>query len=143
MGFSVSGATAIIFIGMFISFGMVYSATANGFEEVSTARATAAEQVLDQQNTRINITNTTYNATMEQLSISVNNTGSTALSVTTTDFIVDNDYQQSFVDQTVDGDGTTDLWLPGETLTVNVSVPPTPTRIKVVTENGVATTEVR
>lgn len=142
MGFSVSGATAILFLGMIVSFGIAYSAASNSFERVSDAYDDETERMLDQQNTEIEIANVTWNASgNEYLNVSVQNTGSTSLSVEDTDLLVDNVYQESYVERTVDGDPDTDLWLPGETLNYTVSVDSEPDRVKVITETGVSATE--
>ncbi|MFB6122833.1 MAG: hypothetical protein ABEJ78_05180 [Haloferacaceae archaeon] len=141
MGFSVSGSAAIIFVGMFIAFGTMYTATSNGFERVTDARDDVAEEALERQNTNISLATASYNSTSGILTIEVDNTGSTSLSVNGTDVLVDNEYQTSFAVREVDGDSTTDLWLPGETLHIELSVS-NPSRVKVVSGPGVAVSEV-
>lgn len=140
VGFSVSGATAIIFVGAFISVGMAYSAASNGHEVVSDAQSSVHEDALARQNTALNVTNASY--TSGSLTVKVENAGSTALSVNDTDVVVDNQYVASFGSRTVDGDAQTDLWLPGETLTVTKSLAQRPSHVKVVTEHGVSETVV-
>lgn len=142
MGFSVSATTAIVFIGLFISFGMFYSATWNGFEEVSDARSAATELTLDRQNTALAVTHAAYDAGNDTLNVTVVNDGSTTLSVTDTDLLVDNELQTAFVKRTAGGDAETEIWLPGERLVLEVSLASAPTRVKVVTAGGVAVTEV-
>ena len=143
MGFSVSGATVILFLGMVISFGIAYSGAFNGFERVNDAVGEDSERVLDQQNTRLAITNVSWETgTTNYLDVSVENTGSTTLSVNDTDLLVDNVYQETFENRTVDGDGDTDLWLPGETLTFTVTNESQPERVKVVSGPGISVTEV-
>lgn len=141
MGFSVSGSTAIIFLAMFISFGMIYSAAYNGFERINDARTDHSENVLDQQNTALNITTVNYSA--GYLNITVNNTGSTTLDVNDTDVLVDGVYPSSgaIVARDVNGVSDTELWLPGETLHYRINVSTGPTRVKVVTGPGLADTE--
>lgn len=141
MGFSVSGATAIIFLAMFVSFGIAYSAAYNGFERVTDAESDHDDRMLDRRNTALDITATNYSD--GNLTVAVNNTGSTALDVTDTDVLVDGSYVTAAnLTADVNGDTETDLWLPGETLHLDISVQPKPTRVKVVTETGVAATEV-
>ncbi|MFB6188511.1 MAG: flagellin [Halapricum sp.] len=142
MGFSVSGSAAIIFAGMFIAFGMFYSATSNSMEQVTDAQGDWQDHSLAQQNTAVNVTGASYNASTNSLVVTVANTGATSLSVNGTDLLVDNTYETSFVDRSVDGDTSTDLWLPGEQLRYNVSFASQPSRVKVVTGPGVAATEV-
>jgi flagellar protein FlaF len=139
VGFSVSGATAIIFVGAFISVGMIYTAASNGYEVVSDAQTSVHEDALARQNTALNVTNASYDA--GTLTVTVRNTGSTALSVNDTDVVVDNEYVTTFESRTVEGDAQTDLWLPGENLTATVDRASVPTRVKVVTEYGVSETE--
>lgn len=135
MGVSVSVSAAIIFVGLFISIGMVYPSVANGYEHVEEAQSNAADRELATKNTDIALTNATYAG--GTLTVNVSNEGTTALAVDATDVIVDGTYQTSFDRLVVEGDGDTSLWLPGETLTVEMSAPSRPNRVVVVTEGGV------
>ncbi|WP_327052573.1 fla cluster protein FlaF [Halomicrococcus gelatinilyticus] len=141
MGFSVSGSTAILFIAMFVSFGVMYTASYNGFERVSDAKGEEMDQMLTQRNTELNITDTSYSG--GNLTVTVNNTGSTSLDIEDTDVLVNGSYvtDSDIEARDVDGDVNTTLWLPGETLTVKVNVA-SPARVKIVTTAGVADTEV-
>lgn len=138
MGFGVSGATAIVFLGLFIAAGTMFTTTATTFEQVDEARDDRQEQLLDRRNTAIAVTSAVYNNTTSTLNLSVVNEGSTTLSVNGTTVLVDNEYT-STASARVDGTAATDLWEPGETMTLNVSTAE-PTRVKVVTEYGVAET---
>lgn len=140
MGFSVSGATAIIFLAMFISFGIIYSSAYNGFERVSDARNDHSEKVLDQRNTALNITIVNYSN--GHLDVTVNNTGSTTLNVNDTDVLVDGVYPSTaaIVARDVNGVNDTELWLPGEALHYRINVS-NPSRVKVVSGPGLADTE--
>jgi|AntRauTorcE11898_2_1112593.scaffolds.fasta_scaffold62422_1 flagellar protein FlaF len=141
MGFSVSGSAAILFVGMFLAFGMFFTASANSFESVSEAQQDRTDLNLEQKNTAITITKA--NASGGTLTVWVNNTGGTYLALSETSLLLDNDYQSDWRDGAeVDGDGATDLWSPGERLEVTLSPPLAPDRVKVVTKTGVADTEV-
>ena len=142
MGFSVSGSFAILVLASFIAFGMVYSAGANSFERVSDATQDSYERGLDQQNTAINVSEVTYQS--GDLEVNVTNTGTTSLSINATDVIVNGTYQQSFEQFEVVGKPDSDLWLPGDTLTIRIndSGLQSGDPIKVVTEHGVAAGEV-
>lgn len=142
MGFSVSGSFAIIVVGALIGFGMFATATTNGFELVNDAQKQAHDAQFDQQNTAIAIENATYNATSTTVEIEATNTGSTTLSVNATDVLLDNEYQTAFETRSVDGDASTDLWLPGETLTIEIDRGSAPDRVKLVTGTGIAETAV-
>ncbi|MDS0281993.1 flagellin [Haloarcula onubensis] len=141
MGFSVSGSAALIFVAAFIGFGMFYSAAANSTELVNDAREDRSDRQLERTNTEIDVTDVTYNAIAQYVNLTVENTGATELTVSDVDVLVDNSYQTGYR-TAVEGDTATDLWLPGETLTINVTVGGTPSRVKLVTGPGVAATEV-
>jgi len=137
MGFSVSAATAVIFAGLFLALGIFYPAMANSYERVQTADANQADRALEQANSDIRID------TVGGSTIDVVNEGSTTLPVNKTDLVIDGAYQErSTVATDIDGDDTTGLWLPGETLTLD---PDTGLggvdQIRIVTEHGVAASE--
>lgn len=138
MGFSVSGSAAIIFASMFIAFGMWYTASANSFEQVTEAQNDRADTVLETSNSAVDINSTEYSS--GNLTVEVNNTGATQLSVSETDLLVDGRYEGRWNESVVAGDADTDLWLTGEQLTITVELPAQPDRVKVVTETGVSDT---
>jgi flagellar protein FlaF len=138
MGFGVSGATAIIFLGLFIAGGTLVTTTSTTFEEVDEAHDERQEQLLDRRNTEVAVETARYNSTTGTLNLSVSNEGSTTLSVNGTTLLVDNQYE-STASARVDGITATDLWEPGESMTLNLTLAE-PTRVKVVTEQGVADT---
>lgn len=139
MGFSVSGAAAIIFLSMFIAFGTLYTATDNSFERVIDAQDDRTEQTLETKNTAINVTNASYNASADELTINATNTGATTLSLNESTILIDNTFQEAWeTNATVDGNSGTDLWLPGETLSVTISLSSEPAYVQIVTEIGVA-----
>ncbi|MBV0924276.1 flagellin [Halomicroarcula limicola] len=141
MGFSVSGSAALVFVAMFIGFGMFYSATANGFENVNDARDAQADRTLEQQNTAIELTSVVYNSTADSLNVTVVNTGSTELAVSDVDVLADNTYLTGYR-TAVEGDEATDLWLPEERLVVNATgLTADPGRAKFVTGPGVSVVE--
>jgi len=141
MGFSVSGAAAIIFASLFIAFGMWYSAGMNSFERVTEAQNDRTDTVLDTRNTDVEIVAAEYNASgTDELSVRIDNTGAAQLSVSETDLLVDGSYEDEWVSSTVDGNPDTDLWLAGEQLVINVSLAAAPERVKVVSETAVADT---
>lgn len=141
MGFSVSSAAALIFAGMFVAFGVWHTATANSFERVSEAEAARTDAVLAQQNTALNVTTASYDAGADELTVAVENAGASQLRLSTTDLLVDGDYVTGWQDgASVAGDGATDLWLGGETVTITLSRTSQPGRVKVVAATGVAAT---
>jgi len=141
MGFSVSGSAAIIFAALFIAFGMWYTASANSFERVSDAEGDRTDAVRATGSSSVEITSATYNNSTNNLSVSVENTGAVQLTLESTDVLVDGQYQEGWQSNaTVDGHADTRLWLGAEQLTVTLSAPSQPERVKVVAETGVSDT---
>lgn len=141
MGFSISGATAVVFIGLLVSTATLYPAVDRYTERRSDAMTADRERSLTQQNTGIATVNATYNVSTDRLTITVRNTGSSTLAVSKTDLLVDGEYVLlSTVDTTVSDDADTDIWAPGETLTITQTRTSTPNRTKVVTGPGLSVT---
>jgi flagellar protein FlaF len=139
MGFSVSGATVVISIGLLVSAATLYPALDRYGERRVEAVDGDHERALDRQNTALGAPNATYDPDAERLVVTVENTGTTGLDVDRVDLLVDGRYRTvSAANVTVDGDADTATWLPGERLRVAVDQPTTPTRVKVVTGPGVA-----
>lgn len=147
MGFSVSGATALILFGMFIAFGVAFTAAANGFELVTEAQDDRDDRALALQNTDIEIDKLEED-NGDLAEVVVNNTGSTALSINESALLTNGTVvERGAYDTSIDGNvEETDLWLPGEQLVIdnfdNEVTTSTPIRVKYVTEYGVADTEV-
>lgn len=153
MGFAVSGATVVVFIGLLISASVLYGTVWESYESIDDARRTINEQHLDRQNTDVNVTYVDAGTDdLGDLTVDVENTGSTTLTVGDTDLVVDNNIVTTDLGtRTVDGDAATDLWQPGETLRVTVTRAELDTllgsnvsvaRVKVVSDAGVSDTEV-
>lgn len=138
MGFSVSGATAILFAAMLIAFGMWHSAATDGFERVSAAEQFRADDALAEENTAIELTTARY--VSGTLVVKAKNTGATALSLNRTDIVVDNEYKTGWQgDAEIDDQNlATDMWLPGETFNATFSEGTQPNRVTVATERGVS-----
>lgn len=145
MGFSVSGAAAVIFLSTFIAFGMLYTAADNSLHEVIDAQDDRTDRTLETKNTAIEITSAEFvegeDGAQDEVNVTATNTGATALSLEATSLLTDNTFQQSWEDDaTVDTDSDTDLWLPGETLSVTVPVDDQPDRVTLTTSSGVSAT---
>ncbi|USZ68126.1 fla cluster protein FlaF [Halorussus salilacus] len=144
MGFSVSGATVVLFLGIVISFGMAYTAGSNGLERVTDAYQDTSDDELVRQNTQVGIADAAVANQDGQLYLNATatNDGSSTLSVSDTDILIDGNYishtGENMTALDVDGNDETDLWMPGETLRFNVSVESEPDRVKVVTGPGVS-----
>ena len=153
MGFGVSGATAVVVVGLFVSAGIFYDAASTSYEVVDEAEDARAEALLEQRNTAVTVANAAVQPPGNApLVVTVNNTGSTGVAVPETTLLADNVVVPHDGNATwaVEGDTTTDVWLPGETLEITVSrtwlddtfgTGTDPARVKVVTDTGVSDTE--
>ena len=140
MGFSVSGSTVIILIGCLIAFSAAFTVATDSLDRVSTAQDDRADRLLDRQNSAIEIGDVEPSGEEnDSLTLSVTNTGSTALSIDRTDLLVDGEYSGE-KPTIVGADGKTksetNLWLPGDTLQYELS--DGAERVRVVTEHGVS-----
>lgn len=143
MGFSTSGATVVLFVGLLVAFGVFFSTLETGADRVVASTDDATDRALAQTNTEVAIGNASYDATGDVLTVRVNNTGARAVAVEQVTVLVDGRYVTP--ERTaVDGSAANDVLAPGETLTLTASVGTDPGRVKVVTGPGVAavTTEV-
>lgn len=140
---------------------MVYTTGSNTAERVLDAQDDASERRLDRQNTDLAVANVTYFEGNGTLVLEAENRGATALGVDATEVVLDNALLVNAtgttdlvagdglaasgspaVAVTVDGDAGTDLWLPGETLRVEVGLTAAPSRAALVADGGVADTGV-
>jgi flagellar protein FlaF len=142
MGFSTSGATAVVFIGLLVGFGILYPTVESAGERITEAESASDDRALRQQNTAVAVAGTTYDPTNDTLTVAVNNTGSTTLSADRTDLLVDGRYEvpDTFA---VAGTENRTVWTPGSQLELTVAgLAVEPDRVKVVTGPGVAAFEV-
>lgn len=136
MGFSASGATAILFVALLVCAGSAYSTASLAHERVTSATDDRDDRALDQRNTAIAIT--ALEVADEELTVTVINEGARTLSVGETSLLVDGEYR-SDAETRVDGDADRTIWTSGESLELSVTVPgDAPERVKVVTDAGVA-----
>ena len=148
MGFGVSGATAVVVVGLFVSAGIFYDAAATSYEAVDEAEDDRAEALLEQRNTAVTVANAAIQSPGNALVVTVENTGSTTLGVPETTLLAENVVVPHDANATwaVEGDTGTEVWLPGETLEVTVARTwlditfdgGDPTRVKVATDTGVS-----
>ena len=141
MGFSVSGATAIVFLGAVIAFGSAYPAVVDSTEAISQAQGEQSDRILEQQNSDITVETAAYDAGNDTVTANVSNSGTTALAVADVDVLVNGSYRDGATVEVV-GNGGSDVWLPGETLRVEVTGTSATAgdelRLKLVTGPGVA-----
>lgn len=143
MGFGTSGSALVVFAGLFLATGTLYTATANVSEAVAEAGQDHRERHLAVQETAVGIATAEWNGSESNLTIAVDNAGETTLSVAVTDVVIDGEYVavERFARRTVEG-RPTDVWRPGERLVLEDgdAVSSRPDRVKVVAGNGVADT---
>lgn len=143
MGFSVSATYALIFFGLLFAMGTLHAAASNTAEDVTAAQQYQNDHLATIQETKLNVTSVAVaDATNCDVTVAANNTGDTRLAVGETDVLADGGYETDAVGTTtVDGDGDTDLWLPGQQLEMEVeTIDAAPRRVKVVSGPGVADT---
>ena len=137
MGFSVSASTALIFAALFLSFGIFYPAMVNSVERVNDARSDQADDLLDQQNTEIEFGDIDDGG--QPGTIDVNNIGTTTLSANGVDLFINGEYRnRSDYTTEIDGNADTDVWAPGQTLTITEDDFEEGDDILVVTDNGIS-----
>ena len=141
MGFSVSGAVAVVFVGLLVSAATLYPAVDRASERRADAVDARNERALERQNTAISLVNATYNTSQGTLTVTVENTGASTLDVRAVDLLVDGTYATpEAANATVERNSATDIWSPGETLTLARNEPDAPGRVLVATGLGVAVT---
>jgi len=137
VGFGVSGSTAVIFLGVLIASGTLYTAAAGSAEQISEARDDDQEDLLERRNTAIDVTRVVYYNDSDDLEINVTNVGTTALSADGTSLLLDNVHTNPDTTR-VDGDIDTDVWGADQTLKLMINNVSQPDHVKVVAENGIA-----
>ncbi|QLH79348.1 flagellin [Halosimplex rubrum] len=148
MGFSVSGSLVVILLGLFIALSAYYGSVSNAGERLHDARSAAQDRADRIADSDIEITGLSVFSTPScGVRVEINNTGSTKLLLSDTDLLLGNGYRTGWAEgAVVDGAANgsepgTDLWLPGERLTVEESgLDAAPRSVKVVSGPGVAAT---
>lgn len=147
MGFSVSGATALLFVAFLISFGTFYTATMGAVEQVQEAQVDTQDNSLATLNTEISILSAEYSGNDGELTVVANNTGAEPLQPTELSLLVDGEYTAfGQANISINDSPEDELWAPQQQLTITVGdndLPITPTggeTVKLVTENAVADT---
>lgn len=147
MGFSVSGATALLFVAFLLSFGTFYTATMGATEQMQEAQIDKQDNSLATLNTEIDILSAEYSGNDGELTITANNTGAEALQPTDLSLLIDGNYTSFGQENVSISDSPEDeLWAPQQQLTITLGdddIPIDPTggeTVKLVTENAVADT---
>jgi flagellar protein FlaF len=142
-GFSTPASFLIVFIGLFLALGSLYTATANTAERRGDASADQREHHDRIAATSVNVTSATWDITNSNFTVWLNNTGDTTLHLGRVDTVVDGSYVPVSAYERVEVDGReSDLWRPGEQLVLEdadtiTEFATTPDHVKVVTGPGV------
>ncbi|WP_049922545.1 CARDB domain-containing protein [Halopiger djelfimassiliensis] len=144
MGFSTSGAVAVMLIGILVAASVLLPTLFTIGNATGDAFSAQAEQIREQKNTDVTI-NSAENAS-GTLTVNVTNEGTVTLGISKTTLLVNGDYV-SPDNTTVIDDGTetteTRIWPPGTHLELEVDsigdeVDGNVERVKVVTETAVS-----
>ncbi len=141
MGFSVSGAMAVILIGAFVAFGIAFPTMVQSVEHISSANSDQLDRIQLSNNADIEFISAEYNSSQNNVTVEVENTGTVEIPVETMDFLVDGEYQTTdFVEYSiVNASDWSSILLPGETLVVTISgFETSPDVVKVVSKFGQA-----
>lgn len=132
MGFSLSAATAIIGVGIFLSIQYVVSDVIPSMTETHDSLESMKNRAVEKIQSDIIISNFTYTITgsLYNLSVSVKNTGSTTLELK---------YFNMLVNGSIQNFTYSDYYLyPLKTAMINLSYQPSIGRLKIVSDNGVS-----
>ena len=142
MGFSVSGSAAIIFVGVMVAAGIAVPALVGSMGALADSQGEQVDRGIDALNTEFEVTSAEYDSNTTMLTLDIKNTGSTTLGVSETSVLVNGVIQRDAdLSTDVGGDSGATLWLPGQTLTIEIDYDgSTPERVKIVAENGIAET---
>jgi len=141
MGFGTSGSLLLVFAGLFVAVGSLYTVTANTAERMADATGAETDQFHEIQQSGINVTSAEWDQSAGDLVVRVDNTGETALDVENVDVLADGAYVRidEFERREVDGQSS-EIWRPGEQLVLEDTdtVGSQPGRVKVVAGPGLA-----
>lgn len=148
MGFSVSGTFVILLMGLFIALSAFYGSVSNNTERVTEAKLAQQEHSDQIHDVAFNITSVSLLSDVTcGVQIQANNTGGEPLQLNETDLLLDNDYRQDWQSDAVVASDTygdepgTELWFPGERLTIeDTAIDTAPRSVKLVSGPGVAQT---
>lgn len=138
MGFSVSASTIIIFIGLVVSAGMLYGAWDYSQDTLTEGEEIKNQLHIDKQQTDIEILGETVEHIDQYLVFDAYNDGNAEHSLEHVSVVIDGEIKDGMVNEVfVKGHDDSGVWLPGDTIHMNVTVEETPDRIVLIVDNGV------
>lgn len=136
MGFSTSGAVAIMLIGFLLAAGVLFPTVFSAASGVGDSFSGQADQTRDLVNTDIELesveTTSDSDGNLESITVVADNRGTTALDVVKTDLLLDGEYVSATEYETAvadvdDGEDITDddrtdsdVWYPGSRLEIRI-----------------------
>ncbi|AEA47477.1 flagellin [Archaeoglobus veneficus] len=136
MGLSTSAASVVLLVAIVISASVLFNTISATQDIVRRAQVEKGELEYEQLHTHMVILNVTYLS--GNLTITAKNDGSEEILVDEMEILLDGQiYTQNITSFTVNG-VEVDVWLPGETAEINVTVSYQPSRVKIVAHNGVS-----
>ncbi|HWG91358.1 MAG TPA: hypothetical protein VNZ52_10980 [Candidatus Thermoplasmatota archaeon] len=137
MGFSVTAANVIIFVGLLAAGSTLAATMLNTADRVSEASSEEWRTEYMKAHTKIRIDLADYfNSGPRRVDIDVTNTGSTVLNASRVTILADGVWYSATV-RSVDGDATQRTWPPETQARFRILVSSSPSRITVSTEYGV------
>ncbi|MFC6719368.1 flagellin [Natrialbaceae archaeon GCM10025810] len=144
MGFSTSGAVAIMLIGFLLSASVIFPTVFATSSDTGEAFSSQADQSRERTNTDVDVR--FANETDDAVTIDATNRGTTSVDLEYTDVLVNGDYVDSSETNAtviVDGDERTDtdIWPPGADLELEIdadAVDDPVERVQLTTPNGVS-----
>ncbi|AHG00425.1 flagellin [Halostagnicola larsenii XH-48] len=136
MGFSTSGAVAIMLIGFLLAAGVLFPTVFTAGSDAGSAFSDQADHTRDQLNTDIEFhevaTTTNADDELDSITVTIDNDGTTALDVVKTDLLLNgeyvdmNEYETAVADvdgdeEITDADRTdSNIWHPGARLEIRI-----------------------
>jgi archaellum component FlaF (FlaF/FlaG flagellin family) len=135
MGFEVSGTFLLIFFGVLVAVGAMYTTFHNTSERVLDAQMDDLSDSMEQGETAIIIETARWNGS--HLILEVRNTGGTVLDVNRTELLLDGAFTtpHDAASLTISGTGGTEVWAPDQVLRLVYTE--NAYRVRVVTEHGI------
>lgn len=139
MGFDVTAVSIIFFITAIGSASAILGAYWHDTHYLEEARKVGDAQADGRTHTNMTVTSASYNGGASRFTLEIKSTGSETIDITTLHYVVDGAIVPlaSVQSASIPSAGSTDLWLPLETLEVQLSpISPSPTFFQVIAENG-------
>lgn len=137
-GFSASGATVVLMVGLIVSLGVLLPVLGSGISETGDAFENQQARTLETENADFIIANYTYvNGTPNSLTLNITNTGTESLQIDEFDYQINGGYtvpNSTYVNETPNVNRS--IVAPGETLIAEFSLSYNVSRVHVTCQTG-------